>query len=106
MSKELEPRPPGQSREQIELDLLVELSTAEWHDVTEVSPDPDAVQCFAYGINGKRNGETIFYLTRYEDDGAQYALVSQAENRGPDGKATTTEQFKLEWLWESIHGKT
>jgi hypothetical protein len=94
-------RPPERTRDQIELDLLVELSIHEWHDVTEVCPDPSAIQCFAYGINGKRHGPTVYMLSRYEDGGAEFALVSYVDGR-EEGKAVATEQFKLQWLWQQV----
>lgn len=94
-------RPPEKTREQVELDLMVELSLRHWHDVTEVCPDPAAVQCFAYGIDGKNNGTTLYFLTRYEDEGAEFALVSYAEKKDKE-RAVCTEQFKLQWLWEQV----
>jgi len=80
----------------------VELSTSLWHDISEDCPDPDAVQCLAYGVMGKANGNTIYLLTRYEDKGAEYALVAYAENKGNKERAITSEQFKLEWLWQKV----
>jgi len=90
------------SRDDLLTELLVELSCRQWHDVSDVCPDPTAVQCLATGWNGKTRGSTIFFLTRYEDDDAEFALVSHVESRDGDndGKSVTQEQFKLQWLWE------
>jgi hypothetical protein len=88
------------THDEIEMDLVVHLSTRPWFDVTEGhNPDPTAIQCFATGYTGKRNGDTIWMLTRYEDDGEPLALVCSM--RG-ESKRITVELFKLEWLWEQI----
>jgi hypothetical protein len=88
------------TREDLELEICARLSAQRWHDVTgERNIDPEAAQCYAFGYDGKRNGSTIWFLNRYEDDGDEYALVCTM--RG-ETKRVSMEQFKLEWLWEQI----
>lgn len=93
-------RPEDMTREDLELGICVELSTREWHDITEeCNPDPEAVQCLATGYDGERNGSTIWMLTRYEDDAERFALVCNMRGKS---KRVVMEQFKLEWLWEQV----
>jgi len=94
------PKPADMTTAELEQALLVQLSTLEWHDLTEVSPDPEAVQCLGAGLAIGR--KTIYMLTRYEGEGDKYALVAQPE--GDEAKRVVTEQFKLEWLWEQVAG--
>ena len=71
------PKPADMTTAELEQALLVQLSTLEWHDLTEVSPDPEAVQCLGAGLAIGR--KTIYMLTRYEGEGDKYALVAQPE---------------------------
>jgi len=86
--------------DELEVRLAANLAVRTWFDVTEEhNPDPSAVQCYATGHVGRRNGETIYMLSRYEDDGEDFALVCKM--RG-EAKRIGMEQFKLQWLWEKI----
>lgn len=88
------------SHEDITVGIAAQLSVRPWHDITEEhNVDPAAVQCLATAYEGERNGETIWFLTRYEDDGDEYALVCRM--RG-EAKRVEMEQYKLEWLWEQV----
>lgn len=79
--------------------IVIPLSRHKWYDVTDYSPDPEAVQCFATAYQGKRLGETIFMMSRYEDEGDPFALVSKI---GGEIKRVALEPYQLEWLWEHI----
>jgi len=90
------------SREDLELELMVQLACGTWVDLTgEEGTDPDATQSLAFGREG---GGAIFILSRYEDGGDQFSLTSLKEGR-EEGRAVTKEQFKLQWLWDSIQEK-
>jgi len=96
------PKPEDMTREDLELGICVELSFHPWHDITEeCNPDPEAVQCLAAGYKGKGNGDTIWMLTRYEDDKDRFALVC---NMRGEVKRVGMEQYKLQWLWEKVAG--
>ena len=81
--------------------LLAHLSLQSWHDVTEHKGkiDPDAVRCLSFGYDGKRNGSTVWFLNRYEDEGD--ALCLSCHMRGQT-KKVETDQDRLEWLWEQV----
>lgn len=98
------PRPEDMSREEIEMELLVYLSTRAWYNITgSEGTDPDAAESLAFGTTTPL--QPLWIFSRYADGGKQFALVGS--KLGPDGartdfKAVTTEQFKLEWLWKEI----
>jgi hypothetical protein len=88
------------SHEEVAVGIVAHLSVHPWFDITEKhNPDPAAVQCLAMAYEGKRNGETIWFLTRYEDEGDEYALVCKM---GGEAKRVEMEQYQLEWLWEQV----
>jgi hypothetical protein len=92
-------KPSEMTREEIELELLVMLTTCTWHDLTTESPDPAAVRCLGTLVPGKR--DVLYLLTEYADEGRKYALVACPKDR-KEYKTITDEQFKLEWLRENL----
>ena len=80
--------------------LLNSLAKKEWLDVSDVETDPDSVECYAYGIHGSSTGDTVYLLSRYESD-IRFALITLVKGR-PDMRAVTTDQIRLEFLWDQI----
>jgi hypothetical protein len=91
-------RPEDMTREDLELGICVELSIHEWHDVTEIKHDPEAVRTLGMGVKGK----SLWMMSRYED--GEFALVC-TKGEGKTVKRVDMEQYKLEWLWEQVSGK-
>tara|TARA_R110000824_G_scaffold40789_5_gene121930 strand:- start:313 stop:609 length:297 start_codon:yes stop_codon:yes gene_type:complete len=81
--------------------LLSLLATFPWFDISEASPDPDAVETWGCGF-----GDKVYILPRYEDE-VRFALVVQVADGDPnDFLAVTKEQFQIEWLWEHVSAKS
>jgi len=84
----------------LDVQLAAHLSRREWHDITDRhKPDPDSIQCLATAYEGRRNGETVWMFSRYEDDGDRFALVCRM--RG-ESKRVDIPQDALQWLWEEV----
>jgi len=88
------------SRDELEVQVLAELSLRDWHDVSTAFPDdPEGAQTFA---TGTKKG-TVFMLTRYvEGEKVELGLVSMREGHL---KCVTKIQDHLQWLWEQVTGK-
>jgi hypothetical protein len=86
--------------EELEMNLLVELSTLPWYNVSDDTPDPEAVESYAWGRDGGKH--SIHILSKYED--GEIVLVSANDDR-PEFKRSGADQFKLVWLWEHASGQ-
>ena len=84
-------------KDELFLNLFVELSTLTWHNVSEDTPDPEAVESYAWGKDGGKH--SIHILSKYED--GEIVLVSANDDR-PEFKRSGADQFMLQWLWEQV----
>jgi hypothetical protein len=98
------PRPTDLSKDDLRRMLLEHLGGLEWQDLTGAEGlDPEAVETWAVGHPSRRGDHTLFLLSRYEDPGREFALVSSTGVR-PEPKQVTTDERLLAWLWERVHG--
>lgn len=86
--------------EELEMNLLVELSCRDWHNVSHDTPDPEAVESYAWGRDGGKH--SIHILSKYKD--GLIVLVSANDDR-PEFKRAGADQFKIDWLWEQVSGE-
>lgn len=95
-------RPADLTTDDLKRLLVTGLADREWHDFTEEEGlDPDAVESWATGYPGERTQGTMFILSRYDDGGQKYALVSSTGVR-PEPKQVTTDGHLLAWLWGRV----
>jgi hypothetical protein len=90
------------THDELELNLLVELSCKTWHDLSNDIPDPDPEAIQSYGW-GRKNGGFLHVLTRYKNDEVCLVSARMGQVEPETGwKRTNADQFKLMWLWNNV----
>lgn len=88
------------SREELIDRILIHIAKASWDDVTGMfGTDETAIQSLAASFDTRL--QQLYILSRYEDGGAEFSLVS-FNATSAKSKRVTADQERLKRLWDRV----